>query len=461
MKKQMAIHAYRFAVGLLQVLFFTAVFGQIWMQKLNRAMRTPFEGKGNLLIVLVYALLTLWLFRELGGFGVGSEELHGLLLSQILATFLTNVLQTVLVVLVVGELKRLNRIARWMSRATLYELLFLLVTTTLFTLLYHKLFSPYRMVQVYGDHGNRLVEKMNARSRKYRILAQVSCHEPVEHILRALEGYDAVLLNDIPSTVRNVIVKFCFDKGIRVYYTPKISDILVKGSRSLTLFDTPLYLADNLEADPFQRAVKRIFDIVISLALLILTSPVMLITAIAIKAYDGGPVLFRQERCTLDRRVFTIYKFRSMVVDAEQDGKPLPASEKDWRITPVGKFIRETRIDELPQFFNILRGEMSLVGPRPERIEHVEKYSKKLPEFSYRMKVKGGLTGYAQVYGKYNTTAYDKLKLDLIYIANFSLLLDLKILVMTAKVIFLKESTEAFTEEAIQEIREPGGKEKT
>ena len=188
-------------------------------------------------------------------------------------------------------------------------------------------------------------------------------------------------------------------------------------------------------------------DIVISLVILTITSPIMLVTAIAIKAYDHGPAFFKQKRCTINGKVFEILKFRSMIVDAEKPGMVIPAKDRDPRITPVGRFIRATRIDELPQLINVLKGEMSIVGPRPERVEHVEKYSKDIPEFSYRLKVKGGLTGYAQVLGKYNTTAYDKLKLDLMYIENYSIALDLKLLLMTIKIVFSKESTEGFEEE--------------
>ena len=272
-------------------------------------------------------------------------------------------------------------------------------------------------------------------------------------IEKEIEKYDAVLINDIPSEMRNKILKYCFEKDIRVYFTPKISDIMVKRAEELNLFDTPLYLERNLGLTLVQKAVKRFFDILISIIMLVVTSPIMIITAICIKIEDGGPVFFTQERCTINRKIFRIYKFRSMIVDAEADGVSRPAGANDERITRVGKVIRATRIDELPQLLNILKGDMSLVGPRPERIEHVDKYCEKVPEFAYRLKVKGGLTGYAQVYGKYNTSAYDKLKLDLIYIENYSLLLDLKIVFMTLKVIFMKESTEGFTTEAIEKIK--------
>ena len=170
----------------------------------------------------------------------------------------------------------------------------------------------------------------------------------------------------------------------------------------------------------------------------------MLIVAVAIKLYDGGPVLFKQERCTINGKIFKIHKFRSMIVDAEKEGKSIPATEHDPRITPVGNIIRKLRIDELPQMIDILQGNMSIVGPRPERVEHVEAYTEDIPEFKYRLKVKGGLTGYAQIYGKYNTTAYDKLKLDLMYIQNYSLRLDIRLIFMTVKIMFMKESTEGF-----------------
>ena len=178
----------------------------------------------------------------------------------------------------------------------------------------------------------------------------------------------------------------------------------------------------------------------------------MLLTAIAVKACDGGPVIFSQERVTVDGRRFRVYKFRSMIVNAEKDGVAVLASQHDSRITPVGKVIRATRLDELPQLYNILRGDMSLVGPRPERPEIMKKYEESIPEFSYRLKVKAGLTGYAQVYGKYNTTAYDKLKMDLMYIENYSLLMDLKLLFMTVKVMFMKESTEGLSKEQLDEL---------
>ena len=247
---------------------------------------------------------------------------------------------------------------------------------------------------------------------------------------------------DIPINDRNDLLKYCYSHSIRVYMMPKISDVLVKGSDQLHLFDTPILLTREYALKIEQRVVKRLIDIVCAVMLLVIAFPFMLLTAIVIKMYDGGPVLYKQIRCTRDSREFSILKFRSMRVDAEKDGVARLAAKNDSRITPVGKFIRAVRIDELPQLFNILKGDMSFIGPRPERPEIIEEYMETMPEFAFRMKVKAGLAGYAQVYGKYNTTPYDKLKLDLTYIENYSVWLDLNLMLLTLKILFKPESTE-------------------
>ena len=211
-------------------------------------------------------------------------------------------------------------------------------------------------------------------------------------------------------------------------------------------FDTPLFLTRSNPLSLEQLAVKRAFDLLLCILLLIPSMPFMLLTALAIKLYDRGPVLYKQVRCTTNGKEFNIYKFRSMIVDAEKDGVARLATKSDSRITPVGKFIRATRLDELPQLFNILMGDMSFVGPRPERPSIIEKYKKDISEFVYRTKVKAGLTGYAQIFGKYNTTPYDKLKLDTYYIEHYSFWLDLKLLIQTVKIVFTPEATEGVEE---------------
>ena len=233
-----------------------------------------------------------------------------------------------------------------------------------------------------------------------------------------------------------------------MYITPKLSDIIMRGADEINLFDTPLLLCRNRGLNFEQRFFKRAVDLIVSAVAIIVFSPFMLIAAICIKLYDGGPVLYKQKRSTIGGRIFEIYKFRSMVVDAEKDGKAVLASRNDDRITPIGKIIRRYRIDELPQLFNIFVGDMSLVGPRPERPEIGEEYAKVMPEFRYRLKVKAGLTGYAQVIGKYDTTAYDKLKMDLMYIESYSFFLDIKLILMTVKTMFQKDSSQGVEEKS-------------
>jgi lipopolysaccharide/colanic/teichoic acid biosynthesis glycosyltransferase len=234
---------------------------------------------------------------------------------------------------------------------------------------------------------------------------------------------------------------------------PKIPDVIIKGSTQLHLFDTPLLLTREYALTIDQRVIKRIIDIVCSFILLIIASPFMLITAVLIKIYDKGPILYKQVRCTKNGAEFKILKFRSMKVDAEKDGVARLAAVNDDRITPIGKFIRAVRIDELPQLFNIIAGDMSFIGPRPERPEIIKQYLENMPEFAYRTKVKAGLAGYAQVYGKYNTTPYDKLKLDLCYIENYSTLLDLKLMMLTLKILLKAESTEGISQEQITALK--------
>ena len=209
----------------------------------------------------------------------------------------------------------------------------------------------------------------------------------------------------------------------------------------------------NKNERPVYELVKRMMDICISVVGLVLASPVMLITAGLIKAQDRGTVLYSQKRLTKDGKIFEIYKFRSMKMDAEKDGKARLAEKSDDRITTVGKWIRMTRIDELPQFINVLRGDMSIVGPRPERPELAEKYTEENPEFTMRLKVKAGITGFAQVYGRYNTPAIEKAQMDAYYIRKASVLMDLRLILATVKVLFMKESSEGVVTESKTENR--------
>ena len=336
---------------------------------------------------------------------------------------------------------------------TLCDIVLIVLWTSLYAIIYQHMFPPRNLLLVYGQpHALELLGKLKQRGDRYQIKQVVAAEVGEDNIVAMAEGYDGVMLCDIPTVTRNYILKECFDKSIRVYMTPKISDILVRSSREMHTFDTPLLLSRNNGLTAEQLFGKRCLDIVVSFLMIILAFPVMLLTALAVKLYDGGSAIYKQKRLTLDGREFYVYKFRSMRMDSEREGAQL-ARKDDDRITPVGRIIRRTHFDELPQIFNILKGEMSFVGPRPEREIIAKEYEMVIPEFSFRLKVKAGLTGYAQIYGKYNTTPYDKLKLDLTYIENYSFWLDIKLMLMTFKIIFQKENTEGIDKKQKTAIR--------
>lgn len=307
--------------------------------------------------------------------------------------------------------------------------------------------KPNKTLVIYGKSQTFENAKQfsNRLLKKYRHIFSIEeiIEETSPNVISLIAQYHTILLFETSVGIRETLIKICYELRKKFYYTPNLQDLVNQGSSYRQLLDTPLMKYDYGYEDKPRYVVKRIFDLVVSCILLILFSPIFCIVAIAIKLEDHGPVFFLQKRYTKDEKIFEIIKFRSMIVDAEKDGVQ-PCTGNDARVTKVGRIIRKTRIDEIPQLLNILKGEMSLVGPRPERIEHVKKYTKEMPEFSYRLRVKGGLTGYAQIYGKYNTSAYDKLRLDLMYIENQSLLVDIKILMLTFRTMFQKERTEGF-----------------
>ena len=431
----------RFAFNILLLGCLMFFFIRIWDRNYNDWIVFSFYYKGFWLMGAFYALFFVVFSYILGGMKIGYLKSGSLMLSQTLALIAANVsiyLETVLL-----SARFVNVIP--MIELTAIDVVVIFIWTFCVNRIFRKLFPARHILLLYEEYDpSQLLRKVNSRKDRYLIKKSMNVDEGWENVTKEMHNYDAVFLCDIHSPLRNRLVKYCYANGIRSYITPKISDIIIRSSENIHMFDTPLLLSRNNGLSFEQKLVKRFMDIIISLVMLIITSPFMLITAVAIKLYDGGPVFFRQKRCTINGREFYIHKFRSMIVNAEKDGEVIPATEDDDRITPVGKVIRKTRLDELPQFIDILKGDMSVVGPRPERVEHVEMYTREIPEFSYRLKVKGGLTGYAQIYGKYNTTAYDKLKLDLMYIQNYSFLLDLKLIIMTVKIIFVKESTEGF-----------------
>lgn len=315
--------------------------------------------------------------------------------------------------------------------------------------------KPEKTLIITGaEQTEEFLQKLEKVKHIFRVDRIIRFDELGKDWKKTVDPYQAVILYEVEESNRSTLLWHCMRSRKSLYLTPQLDEITMQGFGARHLIDTPLLKYEYRSERFWYNLAKRIADIAVSLFALIVLSPILLITALAIKLEDHGPVFYKQKRCTKNGKVFEILKFRSMIVDAEKEGKSIPCRSGDPRITRVGRVIRKIRVDEFPQIINVLKGDMSLVGPRPERIEHVEEYTREIPEFAYRLRVKGGLTGYAQIYGKYNTSPYDKLRLDLQYIEQQSLLLDFKLLLLTVKIMFVPESTEGFTEEKSAAVSE-------
>ena len=441
-----------FFASMINVCMMTALFSYSWYHFYADMMYTyRFYRRGNYVVLALYAVLLFFFSNMYGSLKIGRFRRIEVLLSQYLSLFLTNVVMYVVISLLAFRFVT----PFYLFVVLLAEMLVSTIWNAIVIKLYNRIFQPWKILLVYGERPVAdLVYKVEARRDKYAIYDAVNINEGMEQIKKRILDFQAVIIGDIPAVERNDVLKYCYAKKVRAYVIPKISDIILMGADRIHVFDTPFMLSRGYTLSFDQRFGKRTLDIILSVLLLIAASPFMLLTALAIKLYDHGPVFYSQVRCTKGGKEFAIYKFRSMIVDAEKKGGVQLAKEHDERITPVGRVIRAARIDELPQLFNILKGDMSFVGPRPERPELIKEYSQEMPEFVFRMRVKAGLTGYAQVYGKYNTTPYDKLKLDLFYIENYSFWTDMKLILMTVKTIFKPASTEGIEQEQTNALKE-------
>lgn len=427
-----------------EILVETVFFALVWFNIYNDRMVRPYENKGNLMMIGFYVLYLLIFVYLYGGTKFAYYKKGQLILSQTLGTMIANAIMYLQIIMVFGVFP--FPLLWPMLLISGADILVIMILNQISDRMFRRMFPPKRLLLICDlALKDDLIRKISGRKDLYEVSCCVSAEEPLERLKEAIHGHDAMMLYGIEEQKRDALVKYCYEKDIRIYVSPEISDILLRGADLVHSFDTPFMLLRNYGLSFEQRLIKRGMDVLISAILLVVASPFMLITALAIKLEDHGPVLYKQERVTLKGRKFFIYKFRSMVVDAEKYGAQF-SCKNDPRITKVGRFIRATRLDELPQLWNILNGDMSIVGPRPERQTYIEEFCKETPEFIYRLKVKAGLTGYAQIYGKYNTTPLDKLKLDLMYIESYSILQDIRLIFLTLKIMFTKESTEGVEE---------------
>lgn len=400
------------------------------------------------LIVLLFVIFYIVYGKIYEGFLISTLRISEMIYSQCIALIMANAFLYIALCLLANQLITKSSLAI----VIVCQFMISIMWCTLAHIWYYKNFPPKKTAIIY-DHEQNVNELINSYGlgKKFSVCSIVTTEKCIEGGFQVLNGIETIFLCGVHSHERNKILKYCVEQDITAYVLPRIGDVIMGGAKKMHLFHLPFLRIGRYNPSIEYLLIKRILDVSISVTALIVLSPLMVIVAIVIKVTDGGPVFYKQKRLTKNGKKFYVLKFRSMRQDAEKDGVArLSTGDLDTRVTPIGRVIRKVRIDELPQLLNILEGSMSLVGPRPERPEIAEQYEKTLPEFSLRLQAKAGLTGYAQVYGKYNTTPYDKLQMDLMYISNPSICEDLRIIFATIKILFMPESTEGVIESGVK-----------
>lgn len=432
-------------IKIMNVVLIALPFAMCWMGYYANRTWAPFYAKGNYLVIALFVCLYVLFANIYDGFHVSVNRISELIYSQGLATFIGNAVMYIVFWLLTKHLPNILPL----FIAFVAQIALSAIWSVLAHKFYFHTFPPKKTAVIYGKReGLENLLNEYGLNKKFDVVNISRIDECFEQRMECLKDVETVFICGIGSHDRNIILKYCVQENIVTYIIPSTGDVIMSGAKHMHMLHLPILKVGRYAPSAEYRWAKRVIDVMVSGLALIVLSPVFLVTAIAIKISDGGPVFYKQCRLTVNGKRFNILKFRSMRLNAEEDGVArLSTGEKDDRVTPVGRIIRKVRIDELPQLLNILRGDMSLVGPRPERPEIAKEYEKEVPEFSLRLQAKAGLTGYAQVYGKYNTTPFDKLQMDLMYIAKPSLIEDLRIIMATIKILLLPESTEGVADE--------------
>ncbi len=411
--------------------------------------------------MVTFVVLGIALMSVYGGYAVGTQKSKPIVHSMALATIITD-LVTHLQLSIMNTSEKNNAHFVYETPHLLLLVMVLQVLVIVFfayfgNYVYFSLEPPERCCVISSSRQSlgSIIPKISRFQKQYEVKETIRYDD--KKVLNAILDCDTVFLYDVPLKERNDLISFCYQTQKNIYYNFETIDVVSQGAKYVTLDDKSLVMYTAKDLTMEQRIVKRLTDLAVAIVGLVLTSPIMLACAIAIKAEDGGKVMYKQKRLTKYGRVFEVYKFRTMRENSAQ----VSVMENDDRITKVGRVLRKFRIDELPQLLNILNGDMTVVGPRPEMLENVEKYTEELPEFSYRLRMKAGLTGLAQISGKYNTSPKDKLVMDLMYNENYSIWQDFKLIFQTITV-FLKasESTEAFGAEELYDFDGDKGQDK-
>lgn len=427
-------------LSVINVIIISSFFTAGWILYYNKVITWSYQYKGNIAMSVLFLVLYFLLVKVYDAFEVNVQRKMELVISQVLSAFFANAIMYVIICF----------LYEWLAPVWPLMLIFVLqavcicVWVVLTKKWYYAKTPVSRAIILHDGTGDAAhLQREMSYDKNYELVAAMNIYECIEEKMEALEDADVVFICTDHCDERDDVIEYCIARKLDFFIIPSINDMLINSARHVHMFHMPIMQMHMGEASLGYLFVKRTMDILLSALALLVFWPLMLIVAILIKAHDGGPVFYKQVRLTKDEKEFKLIKFRSMRVDAEADGVArLSTGDNDDRITPIGRWIRKLRFDELPQLINILRGDMSIVGPRPERPEIAEKYYEELPGFRLRLQAKAGLTGYAQVYGKYNSSPREKLHMDMIYISRPSIIEDIKLILTTVRVVFMKESTE-------------------
>ena len=404
--------------------------------------------------MLTFAVLGIALMSIYGGYAIGVQKSKPIIYSMVLATIITDLVTHLqLCIMNAGDTKYgrfVYEAPHLLLLTIILQIIVIIIFAYLGNFIYFSLEPPESccLISSSSESLGNIIPKIRRFKKQYAIKEKI--HFSDEDVFSAIDRNDTIFLYDVPIEKRMEFVDYCYQHDKNIYYNFEMCDIVAMGAKFAIIDDKSLVSHTVKELTFEQRTIKRLIDILFSLIGVILTLPFMLIAAIAIKCDDGGKIFYKQKRLTKYGRIFQVLKFRTM---REENSIHMSVTENDERITRAGNILRKFRIDELPQLFNILMGDMTIVGPRPEMLENVARYTDSLPEFAYRLRAKAGLTGLAQISGKYNTSPKDKLVMDLMYIEKFSIWQDFKIMFQTITVFFkASESTEAFKDKVVYEF---------
>jgi len=430
-------------INILSVFIYAILYFAVIYFSYDNDFEFDYGIRGYLLLIIIYIFVVSSLLNMFDAFNLGNKRIVDIFISCVFSLFFGITFEYFELGLIEGHL---------VSLVPHFKLLFIQLIFAFIYAYYGSRairfnFLPENTLLIYGDSSYKILKNKLKKYQNYEFSIEKCISEKridFNYIGNTVKDYDCVITYEIDHNNKKQIVKKCYELNKTIYDVPSILDVLIKSSSVTNFIDTPLFKLYNSKYLKIGDSLKRAIDVFLSILIGLITLPIFIVTSVVIKIQDGGDVFFRQKRLTLNGKEFYLIKFRSMIMNAEPNGKAIRAKNDDNRITPFGKFIRATRIDELPQIINIIKGDLSLVGPRALRIEEYKQNERKFPEFKYRLKVKAGLTGYAQIYGKYNTSFRDKLLLDMYYIENRSLIIDAKLLMMTLVTVFKKDSTEGF-----------------